>query len=125
VVNGGVVGVGENFETALTAAVEGIQPPGGDGGPGTGEPGGQTVADLLAEALEHFAAADAALTAGDLAEYQNELAQAQALVEQADQLARASGGGAGTETGGAPSPAPSSIATPSPAAASSTATPSE
>jgi uncharacterized membrane protein (UPF0182 family) len=122
VVNGGVVGVGENFEIALTAAVEGIQPP-GDGGPGTGEPGGQTVADLLAEALEHFAAADAALTAGDLAEYQDELAQAQALVEQADQLARASGG-AGTETGGAPSPVPSSVATPSPAAASPTATPS-
>ena len=37
--------------------------------------------------MQHFTAADAALRDGDLATYQSELQQAQALVEQANQLA--------------------------------------
>jgi uncharacterized protein len=50
-------------------------------------PTGQQIQALLAEALVHFAAADEALRAGDLATYQQELAQAQELVTQAEQLA--------------------------------------
>ena len=38
------------------------------------------------EALQHFTAADVALRAGDLATYQSELAAAQALVQQANDL---------------------------------------
>ena len=109
VVNGGVVGVGENFPIALTAAVEGVQAPGEP--PGEGQPGGQTVSQLLAEALDHFAAADAALTAGDLALYQDELAQAQALVQQANEL---SAGGAGAEPGASPTASASLSSSPSP-----------
>jgi uncharacterized protein len=105
VVNGGVVGVSDTFEGALSAAVTGVQPT--DGGE---EPGAQTVAQLLAEALDHFAAADAALKAGNLATYQDELAQAQALVKQANDLA-ASAAGAGTVT---PTPAPTVSPTPTP-----------
>ena len=110
VVNGGVVGIGEDFQTALTAAVEGIQPPDQEG-PGSG-PGGQTVAELLAEALDHFAAADRALKAGDLAEYQSELSQAQSLVQQANALAAAQDGNP-DESGASPSAPASASASPS------------
>ena len=118
VVNGGVVGVGENFQTALTAAVEGVEPPGGEE-PSVGEPGGATVAELLAEALDHFAAADEALRTGDLALYEDELAQAQALVQQANDLAAGREGTAiaspvpPTSDGASPSPSPSPTASPS------------
>jgi uncharacterized membrane protein (UPF0182 family) len=101
VVNGGTVGVSDTFEGALSAAVSGVQPSGGQ------QPGqGQTVAQLLAEALDHFAAADAALKDGDLATYQDELAQAQDLVKQANALAAAAGGSSGGITP-TPSPTPS------------------
>jgi uncharacterized membrane protein (UPF0182 family) len=103
VVNGGVVGVGENFQTALTAAVEGSQPPEGGGG------GGATVSDLLAQALDHFQAADQALKDGNLALYQSELAQAQALVQQANDLAAAP-----QEGGPSPTASASASATASP-----------
>jgi uncharacterized membrane protein (UPF0182 family) len=111
-VNGGVVGVGENFQTALTAAVQGIQAPGEE--PGGGEPGATTVADLLAQALDHFQAADTALKAGDLARYQSELEQAQSLVEQANDLAAALQGG-----GASPTATPTASATASPTASPS------
>jgi uncharacterized membrane protein (UPF0182 family) len=106
VVNGGVVGVSDTFEGALSAAVTGVQPTGGGE-----QPGGKTVAQLLAEALDHFAAADAALKAGDLATYQDELAQAQALVKQANDLAAAA---AGSGTGATVTPTVTPTATPSP-----------
>ncbi len=116
VVNGGVVGVGENFQTALTAAVEGVQPPGGEG---TGGPtGGETVSQLLAQALDHFTAANQALKDSDLALYQSELAQAQALVQQANDLAAGQGGGT---SGSQASPVPSVSASATP---TSTASPS-
>ncbi|MEP6477260.1 MAG: UPF0182 family protein [Actinomycetota bacterium] len=99
VVNGGVVGVSDTFDGALSAAVSGVQPTGGGGE----QPGGQTVAELLAQALDHFAAADAALKASDLATYQDELAQAQALVRQANELAAAGASGSGA----APTPSAS------------------
>ena len=57
---------------------------------GGGTPGGtvdQQIQDLLTQALQHFAAAQAALTAGNLGTYQSELKQAQALVQQANDLA--------------------------------------
>ncbi len=105
VVNGGVVGVDENFTTALNAAVEGGQPPGGGGQP----QGGQTVSELLAQALDHFQAADQALADKNLALYQSELQQAQDLVQQANDLASQQG----TPTG-APTATATASATPSP-----------
>jgi hypothetical protein len=59
----------------------------------------EQLRQLLAEATDHFAAAQEALRNGDLAEYQSELEQARALVEQASELAAR---GEGTE----PSPSP-------------------
>jgi uncharacterized protein len=107
VVNGGDVGVSDTFEGALSAAVTGAQPP--DGGQQPGQ--GQTVAELLAQALDHFAAADAALKDSDLATYQDELAQARDLVKQANDLAAAS---AGSGTGVSPSPTVPPTASPTP-----------
>jgi uncharacterized membrane protein (UPF0182 family) len=87
VVNGPSVSVANNLPDAIeeaTGAVSGgepPEPPGGGGG--TVE---QQVERLLAQAVEHFAAAEDALRAGDLATYQSEQEQAQALVEQANEL---------------------------------------
>ncbi|MBA3690768.1 MAG: UPF0182 family protein [Actinobacteria bacterium] len=100
VVNGGVVGVSDTFEGALSAAVTGTQSTGG----GEQPPQGQTVAELLAQALDHFAAADAALKSGDLSTYQDELAQAQALVKQANDLAAAAASGTQVTATATPSP---------------------
>jgi uncharacterized membrane protein (UPF0182 family) len=108
VANGTAVGVGSTLSGALDASVEGETT--GGGGGGGGEPTGtisEQVADLLDQALEHFAAADAALTDGDLARYQSELQQAQDLVQQANDLAA-------QETG-----APTSSATPTASASAS------
>jgi hypothetical protein len=102
VVNGGIVGVGADFQTALTAAVEGSQPPENGGG------GGQTVSELLAQALDHFQAADQALKDGNLALYQSELTQAQDLVKQANDLVAQQG------TPTSPTATPTASATPSP-----------
>ena len=93
VVNGTSVSVANNLPDAIeqaTGAVSGEEPPPPDGGGGTVA---QQVERLLAQAVEHFAAAEDALRAGDLATYQSEQEQAQALVEQANELL------AGTEDG--------------------------
>jgi uncharacterized membrane protein (UPF0182 family) len=86
VVNGPSVSVATNLPDAIeeaTGAVSGEEPPPpGDGG-GTVE---QQVERLLAQAVEHFAAAEDALRAGDLATYQSEQEQAQELVERANEL---------------------------------------
>jgi hypothetical protein len=90
---------------------------GGGHGGGNGQPGGtveQQVQRLLQSALEHFDKANAALRAGDLATYQDELDTAQRLVQQAQQLA-AQAGGSGTT----PSPSLSASASPSPTASAS------
>jgi uncharacterized membrane protein (UPF0182 family) len=92
VVNGTSVSVANNLPDAIeeaTGAVSG-EPPPPDGGGGTVA---QQVERLLAQAVGHFAAAEDALRAGDLATYQSEQEQAQALVEQANELL------AGTEDG--------------------------
>ena len=104
VVNGDVVGVGETLDEALAASVEGQVPPENGGGEDPGEGVDATVAELLAEAAEHFAAADAALREGNLATYQSEVEAAQALVAQALEL---SGEVPAAETGASPSPSAS------------------
>jgi uncharacterized protein len=115
VVNGsnGDVSLGTSLPDALglaTSGVSGGNGPGGNGQPPTGNTD-QQIQDLLAQALSHFQKADAALKAGDLATYQSELAQAQALVQQAQQLALAAQGSGGGGSGSV-SPTPSASATP-------------
>jgi uncharacterized membrane protein (UPF0182 family) len=58
----------------------------------------QDVEQLLESAEQKFADAQAALTAGDLGEYQQLVGEAQDLVEQARQLLVASGGGTPTSS---------------------------
>jgi uncharacterized membrane protein (UPF0182 family) len=100
VVNGSTVTLAGSLPEAIegsTGAVTGEEPaPPDEGGGGTVE---QQIERLLSQAVRHFAAAQEALRNGDLAGYQSELDQAQALVEQANELA----GGAGEPS---PSPTP-------------------
>jgi uncharacterized protein len=105
VVNGGAVAVTETLSQSIEEATGGTVPEPG----GPGEPTGTTdeqIANLLAQAVQHFAAAQEALTAGNLATYQSELNVAQDLVERANDLA--------AEAAGVPTPSPS--ASPSPSA---------
>jgi uncharacterized protein len=99
VVNGTTVTVAGSLPEAIEGATGAVT---GDG-PQPPEEGGGTVDEqierLLTRAVAHFAAADAALRAGDLATYQSEQDQGQALVEQANELLAG-------ETG-EPSPSPS------------------
>jgi len=103
------VGVASNPADAISQAT-GAQT-GGNTGPPTGSTE-QQIATLLAEAVQHFDAADAALKAGDLGTYQSELKQAQDLVKQANDLAASQKNGSGTGTG-SPTPAGSPPVTPS------------
>ena len=110
VVNGNTVGVGTSLSEALTASTSG-QPTEPGGGGETPPPTGsldEQVAGLLNDALQHFTAADVALRAGDLATYQSELAIAQALVQQANDLVAAA-----RRVGTSPSPSSSPSASPS------------
>lgn len=86
VVNGSSVSVATSLPPALqeaTGATTGGEPPPPDGGGGTVD---QQVQQLLTQAVDHFAAAQAALRNGDLAAYQSELELAQAFVERANEL---------------------------------------
>jgi uncharacterized protein len=99
VVNGASVSVGTSLSEAIqeaTGATTGGEPPPPGGGGGTVD---EQIQELLTQAVSHFAAADAALRDGDLATYQSELEQAQALVERANELVAGASG--------APSPSPS------------------
>jgi uncharacterized protein len=101
VVNGGSVSVATSLPEAIeeaTGAVTGEEPPPPDGGGGTVD---EQIQRLLTQAVEHFAAAEAALRDGDLATYQSELEQAQGFVERAAEL---SGGGPSDEPVSSPSP---------------------
>ena len=111
VVNGDAVAVGDTLEEALAGAVEGQVEPGNGGGGPDGGGVDRTVAELLAEAADHFAAADAALAAGDLATYQAELEAAEALVLEALGL---SGEAPPVEGQPTPTPTPSPSVSPSP-----------
>ena len=98
VVNGGAVSVGASLEEALALSL-GEQPPPSEPDDGEEPPVGGTVAGLLADAVRHFQAAEEALREGDLATYQREIEAAQALIEEANELAG--------EVAPAPTPSPS------------------
>lgn len=105
VVNGSTVGIGATLQDAIASSTSGQTQTGGGGGPTPGGTTDEQVAALLDQAVQHFAAADTALRAGDLATYQQELAAAQALVQQAnDLLVPQSGGGASPSPSASPSP---------------------
>jgi hypothetical protein len=93
----GEVAVSSTLEGALLALT------GAAGGEDGEPPPTEDVAELLAQALDHFAAADAALREGDLATYQSELAEARELIERARELA----GGAAIPPPTSPGPSPS------------------
>jgi uncharacterized protein len=101
VVHGGAVTLGNTLPEALAASFGRAAPP-------TEQPPGQPptgqVAELLAQAVRHFQAADEALKAGNLATYQTEINAAIALVQQANSAAQSSS----PSPGASPSPSPSS-----------------
>jgi uncharacterized membrane protein (UPF0182 family) len=100
VVHGGNVSLANSLTDAL--AVSFGQPTGGGGGGGGINPPGQTVQDLINDALRHFQNAQQALKDGNLALYQAELSAAQRDIEQANNLL-----GQGTTPSPSPSPSPS------------------
>lgn len=114
VVNGGVVGLGETIQEAIADSLgqappppdEGEEPPSGDGTVR------ERVAALIQEALDHFEAAQQALTEGDLATYQSEVEAAENAIARAAALSGRSGGGAPPTT--VPTPTVTVSATPSP-----------
>jgi uncharacterized protein len=125
VVNGGRVGIGTTLDEALADSFVGQVPVGGGGGGGQNGGGAaqQTLQQLIQTALDHFSKANAALRAGDLAAYQDEINEAQRLLQRAHDLASrlpsTSGAGAGA-VGETPSAAPpAGAATASPSAAPS------
>jgi uncharacterized membrane protein (UPF0182 family) len=105
-VQGGTVGVGTTLSEALAATL-GVAPPEEGEQPPPPTTGGGKVSEqvraLLAEASAHFAAAQEALTAGDLGTYQSEVEQAGKLVDQAKALVAA---GKKKERSPGPSPSP-------------------
>jgi hypothetical protein len=108
VANGGDVGLGSNLAQALNDSFGApVVPPEPGGGPTPGGNVQRQIAQLLQQALNHFAAADAALKAGNLATYQAEVNAAQAAIRRAEQLASRS-------ATGSPSPSPTPTASPSP-----------
>jgi uncharacterized protein len=117
VVQNANVGVGVTLEDALAKSLGLATPttptptPSGGGGKLS-----QQVDQLLAQALQHFRAANAALKKGDLGTYQSEIQQANADIRQAKRLAAGSGGkgGGGQSPSPTPSPSPSPSASPSP-----------
>jgi uncharacterized protein len=105
IVNGGAVTLAPSLQEAIDDSFGGPSQGGGEPPP----TGGDQVSQLLAQADQHFQAAEAALRNGDLATYQREINLGVDLVEQAQQLAAEQGDG----TGGTPSPTPSPTPTPS------------
>ena len=114
VVNGSAIGIGSSLRAALTDSLGEVVPP--ESGGGQPPPQGsveEQIQVLLDQAAQHFAAADAALRAGDLAKYQTEIAAAQAATAQAQQLianllgAQPSGSPSPSVVTASPSPSPS------------------
>ncbi len=86
VVNGTEIGIGSNLQAALSDSIgEAVPPPDGEQPPPTGSREEQ-IQTLLNEATQHFAAADVALRAGDLATYQAEIDLAEEATAQAQEL---------------------------------------
>jgi uncharacterized protein len=105
-VNGSSVSVATSLSEAIeeaTGATTGGEPPPPDGGGGGTVD--QQIQRLLAQAVEHFAAAQEALRNGDLATYQSELDLARSLVERANELVAAPGDGEPSPSA-SPSPTP-------------------
>jgi len=114
IANGGRLGYGTNLQLALNDSFGvPVVPPEPGGGPTPGGNIQRQIAQLLQQALDHFAAAEAALKAGDLATYQAEVAAAQAAISRANQLAARSGAATPSPTPTA-APTPTASATPSP-----------
>jgi uncharacterized protein len=114
VVNGSQIGIGTSLREALNDSIGQVVPPPSGGGGGGGQPQGsleQQIQQLLDQASQHFAAADTALRAGDLATYQKEIAAAQAATARAQELIAQLLGAGGSNTA---SPSPSATASPSP-----------
>ncbi len=104
VVNGTEIGIGNNLQAALADSIgEAVPPPDGEEPPPTGSLEEQ-IQILLDEATQHFAAADVALRAGDLATYQAEIDLAQQATAEAQQLIAEL---LGVEPSPGPSPSPS------------------
>jgi uncharacterized membrane protein (UPF0182 family) len=102
VVNGQDVLMRNTLGEALAAAVGAAPPTEEPAEPGEPtEPAGD-VAALLAQAEQHFEAAEAALQAGDLATYEAEIDAARRLIQQAAELT-----GATPAPEGSPEPSPS------------------
>src|SRR5207245_1371379 len=85
-VQNGNVGVGVNLAQALASSLGQATPTPPSGQPTSGKLSKQ-VQQLLAQAVQHFKAADTALARGDLGTYQQQIQQAEALIRQADALA--------------------------------------
>src|SRR5437016_3335329 len=109
--SGGAVTIADNLQDALKGAVTGQVPSGNGNGGGNGTIP-QRIQSLLAQAQQHFAAAQAALQSGNLGVYQSEIKAAQDAVDAAARLA----GTTPTTPSGTPSPSatPSASASPSP-----------
>ena len=110
VVNGSQIGLGATLTEALEDSVGAVEPPPAppDGEEPPQPPEGsveEQIQALLDEAAQHFAAADTALRAGDLATYQTEIEAAQEATAQAQQLI-AGLLGVDTATTASPSPSP-------------------
>ena len=103
VVNGSTVHVADSLPEAIQEAT-GATTGGGAERPPTGGTFEEQIRSLLNEALGHFEAAQQALRAGDLATYQSEQDEAQALIEQANRLAAGRDEPAASAS---PSPSPS------------------
>ncbi len=105
VVSGPTVGLGSTLQDALAAAVGTEGPTGGGQGGGGQPPSGtveQQIAQLIAQAQQHFQAADAALKAGNLGQYQTEIGLAEDAIAQANQLVATQG-----DAGASATPSPS------------------
>jgi uncharacterized membrane protein (UPF0182 family) len=111
VVNGSAIGIGSSLNAALTDSLGEVVPPEGGGGQPPQGSVEEQIQILLDQAAQHFAAADAALRAGDLATYQTEIKAAQDATAQAQQLIANL---LGVQASGSPSPSPSVSPSPSP-----------
>jgi uncharacterized membrane protein (UPF0182 family) len=109
IANGGRLGYGTNLQLALNDSFGVAVVPPEDGEPSPDGTVPQQIARLLQQAVDHFARAEDALRAGDLATYQAEVDAAQAATRRANQLAARSGTGS-------PSPSPSATPTATPTA---------
>jgi hypothetical protein len=107
--SGGAVTIADNLQDAIRGAVTGQVPSGGGNGGGGGTVP-QRIQALLAQAQQHFSAAQAALRSGDLGTYQTEIKAAQDAVDAAAKLAGTTPTPSGTPTPPTPTPSASASA---------------